>query len=389
MPLAHAIRTELETLDETGMRRHLRPVPAVGPRVVLDGRECLHCASNDYLGLATHPALKRAAAQAVAHYGTGSGASRLVTGTLPIHQQAEAAFAAFKHAPSALLLPTGFMANLAVLTSLAGEGDLIVQDKLNHASLIDAAKFSGATVRTFPHLNYEKAERLLAEATGMRRKFLVTDSIFSMDGDCADLRRCADLCEKYNAILVVDEAHGTGVLGTTGAGLIEALGLTGHPSIKAGVVVSTASKALGSLGGMVTASQAVIDTLVNRGRAFIYTTAAAPAQAASLLAAVEVVRAQPERRERLQAMSAQVRAALAQNGWALPPSDFATPIIPLLAGSAEAALALADQLRRQNILAIAVRPPTVPPNSARVRITLRADFSDQEVARLIGAIGRK
>lgn len=389
MPLADRLQAELDALAAAGLRRDLRQVPSVGPRVVLDGREFLHCASNDYLGLATHPTLKRAAVQAAEQYGTGSGASRLVTGTLPIHAQAEAAFAAFKHAQAALLLPTGFMANLAVLTALAGEGDLIVQDKLNHASLIDAAKFSGATVRTFPHLGYDKARRLLEEAGDARRKFLVTDSIFSMDGDCADLRRCVALCEEHGATLVVDEAHGSGVLGATGAGLIEALGLSDHPVVRAGVVVSTASKALGGLGGIVTASQVVVDTLVNRGRAFIYTTAVPPGQAAALLAALDVVREEPVRRGRLRQISEHARSVLACHGWELPPSELPTPIIPLLAGSAEAALALAERLNGQGILAVAVRPPTVPPNAARVRITLRSDFSDGDVERLLAAIGRK
>lgn len=387
--LADDLRFNLAGLDASGLRRKLRPVPAVGPRVTLDGAELLHCASNDYLGLATHPALRQAAVEATEQYGTGAGASRLVTGTLPIHQEAETAFAAFKHAEAALLMPTGFMANLAVLTALAGEDDLIVQDKLNHASLIDAAKFSGACVRTFPHLGYGKAERLLAESDGFRRKFLVTDSVFSMDGDTADLRRCADLCQQYGAILVVDEAHGSGVLGASGAGLIEESGLTDHPAVMAGVVVSTASKALGGLGGMVSASKAVIDTLVNGGRPFVYTTAVPPAQAATLLAALRVVRDEPQRRTRLRALGARVRQELAALGWELPPACVQTPIIPLLAGSAEAALSLAGRLHERGILAVAVRPPTVPPNSARVRITLRSDFSDAEVTRLIEAIGPK
>lgn len=389
MSLSADLQADLDALAATGLRRECRVFSGVGKWVEAPGapRPLLHGASNDYLGLAGHPALKRAAAEAAAQFGTGAGASRLITGTLPPHAAAEAAFAAFKHAQAALLLPTGFMANLAVLTALAGEGDLIVQDKLNHASLVDGAKFSGATVRTFPHLGYDKADRLLSDGASFRRKFLVTDSVFSMDGDVADLRRCADLCAAHGATLVVDEAHGTGVFGATGAGVIEELGLADHPAIKDGVVVSTASKALGGLGGIVTASRAVIDTLVHKGRPFIYTTSVPPAQAAALSAAVAQVQGDAAPRLRLRAMAAHARETLAARGWVLPPAALPTPIIPLVTGSAESALALADRLKARGILALAVRPPTVAPGAARVRLTLRADFNDDEVALILDAVG--
>lgn len=389
MPLSLDLQTDLDAMASAGLRRECRVFSGAGKWVEVSGcpRPLLHCASNDYLGLAIHPALRQAATEAVVRFGTGAGASRLITGTLPPHAAAETAFADFKHAEAALLLPTGFVANLAVLTTLAGEGDLIVQDKLNHASLIDAAKFSGATVRTFPHLGYDKAARLLAEAGNARRKFLVTDSVFSMDGDAADLRRCAELCVAHGATLVVDEAHGTGVFGASGAGVIEEMGLTDHPAVKEGVVVSTVSKALGGLGGVVTGSRAVIETLVHKGRPFIYTTSVPPAQAAALAAAVAQVRSDAAPRLRLRHMAAQVRDALAARGWELPPSLLPTPIIPLVTGSAESALALADRLKGRGILALAVRPPTVAPGASRVRLTLRADFTDAEVAHILDAVG--
>ncbi|MFW6060332.1 MAG: aminotransferase class I/II-fold pyridoxal phosphate-dependent enzyme, partial [Phycisphaeraceae bacterium] len=318
--------------------------------------------------------------------------------------------ATFKHAPAALLLPTGYMANLAVLTALAGPGDLVCLDKLNHASLIDAARATGATVRTFPHLHYARLERLLArcdEATRLAaspprppRRFIVTDTIFSMDGDAADLPALCDLADQYDATLIVDEAHATGVLGDTGAGLCEAQ----HVTHRVPIVVSTASKALGSLGGIVTASQPVIDTLINRARPLIYTTAVPPAQAAAIGAALEVIRDEPWRRQRLAQMSQQLRTDLLNDGWTLSPTDSAitednrqsaignrqspAPIIPLIVQTPERALHLADHLQRAGFLAVAIRPPTVPPNTARVRLSLRADLTDDDLAQLRTALAR-
>lgn len=351
----------------------------------------VNLAGNDYLALADHPHLKEAATTAIEKYGAGSGASRLVTGHLPLHEQVEKRCARFKHAEAALLTPTGFMANLAVLTTLAGEGDLICMDKLNHASLIDAARASGAAVRVFGHRNYDKLDRLLArfaahggelqeDASRAPRAFIVTDSVFSMDGDVADLPVICDLADRRNAIVVVDEAHATGVLGETGSGLCERQGV----SERVDVVISTASKALGGLGGIVTARQVVIDTLVNHARSFIYTTAAAPAQVAALDAALDIVRDEPARRQHVLNLAARLRAALAAA--VLPTAksgdDVATPIIPIIVGAPEAALALGAHLGEHGYHAPAIRPPTVPPGAARVRICLRADLDVEDVDNL-------
>lgn len=356
------------------------------------GPPLLNLAGNDYLALSNHPALIAAAVAATQRAGTGAGASRLVCGTAPVHAACERRFAAFKHAEAALLFPTGYAANLGLLSALARPGDRVVQDRLNHASLIDAAQTSGADVRTVAHGHdgHAKAARLLAvhrAASPNARRFVVTDAVFSMDGDAADTPGLLALCDAYDAWLILDEAHGTGVLGPTGAGLAEAAGVADHPRLLASV--STGSKALGGLGGVVTARRVVIDTLVNHARTLIYTTAPPPAQAAALTAAIDVVAAEPERRARLREISLTLRDALAARGWAgVTSGKHVTPIVPLHVGTADAALALADRLEQAGVLAVAIRPPTVPPGTARVRLSLRCDLTDGDLTRVIDAVGR-
>lgn len=411
-----ALNAELATLRAGCAQRSLHDAAATGKWVRRDGQQLLNLAGNDYLGLAQHPAVTAAAVEAIQRFGVGSGASRLVTGTHPAHTRLEQRFAAFKHAPAALLFPTGYTANLAVLTTLARPGDTILQDKLNHASLLDAARFSGAAVRTFPHRGYEKLETLLtrlrpggrndtdrqhavhdrrnassnraapphparAPNTTPPRVFIVTDSVFSMDGDLADLPRLVALAQRHDAILVVDEAHATGVLGDTGAGLAEMQGVAGQIDL----TMSTASKALGSLGGIVTGSRAVIDTLINRARPLIYTTAGPASQPAAIAAALDIVQHEPHRRARLRDLSQTVRAGLRERGWSV--TEDPTPIIPLVTGDNAAALALAKRLRDAGVLGVAIRPPTVPPGAARVRLSLRADLDDADTTALFAAVG--
>ena len=395
--LDEQLLADLSERDAASLRRRLSAVPSGGRLIRVGGRDLLNLSGNDYLALSDHPRLKAAAIDAIERSGTGSGSSRLVTGTLEWHEKVEAEFAVFKHAPAALILPTGYMANLAVLTALARRGDLICIDKLCHASLIDAAYASGATVRVYPHGDMGKLERLLSRANLRHentplstphapRRFIVTDSVFSMDGDAADLPALCDLAQCYDATTIVDEAHGTGVLGDGGTGLCEAQGVTERVD----VVVSTASKALGGLGGIVTASQAVIDTLVNRARSLIYTTAVPPAQVAAIGEAVRVVRDEPWRRQRLAELAERLSVALSDTGL-LPPAktqgiNRVTPIFPLMTGTSQAALTLAQRLREQGVMAVAIRPPTVPKGAARVRLSLRADLTDDDLARVIAAI---
>lgn len=371
----HDLTDDLHRRQKASLLRRLRPVRVEGRFVHVAGRQLVNLAGNDYLALARHERLKQAATEAILAHGVGAGASRLVSGHAPWHVQVERQFADFKHAEAALLCPAGYMANHAALTALAGERDLIGLDKLNHASLLDAALASGATCRIYPHRQLAKLERLLQKPA--RRKLIVTDSVFSMDGDVADLPALCDLADRYDAILVVDEAHGTGVLGDRGSGLCEAQGV----SDRVDVVISTASKALGGLGGIVTARQEVIDTLVNHARSFIYTTAVPPAQAAALAAALEVVRDEPWRRHRVREHALRLRTMLGMDS-ALP-----TPIVPVHAGSAEDAGRLADHLEKHGFFSPAIRPPTVPPGAARVRICLRADLETEDVERIIAALG--
>lgn len=380
-PALDSLRESLAMRRSQGLYRALHTVDRCGPRVVCGGRELVNLASNDYLGLATHPRVCRAAAEAAERYGAGAGSSPLVAGHLEVHERVEKRLAVFKHAEAALLLPTGFMANLAALTSLAGEGDVVLLDKLCHASLIDAARASGARVRVFPHLGYEKLERLLERYGGAGRRLIVTDSVFSMDGDCADLPRLCDLRDRHDALLVVDEAHGTGVLGATGGGLAELQGVAGRVD----VTVTTCGKALGSLGGVVSGPGVVIETLVNFARSYIYATAAAPAQAAAIEAALDVLRDEPERRARLAELTAHVRGALRERGWNV--SQDPTPIVPLVVGESEAAVRMAQTLEKKGFLVPAIRPPTVAKGSARLRLSLRADLEDADVAGLIEAVG--
>ena len=426
MSFRKQLQNELDTLEAMSMLRKLRVVRNNGALVrVLDqetgsfDRELVNLASNDYLGISDHPHIKEAVAKAVRKWGTGSGASKLVTGHSGLHADVEKSFASFKHAEAAILFPTGFMANLAVLTALAGPGDLICLDKLVHASLIDAARASGADVRTFPHLGYDKGGKLekllkrhlnqagggcepgnnkideqnaeglagISEAVQRRpRRFIVTDSVFSMDGDVAQLDFLHTFAKEFDAVLVVDEAHGTGVLGEDGSGLAEAQGVED----KVDVTISTASKALGGLGGMVTADKLICDTILNHGRSIIYTTSIPPGQAAAIKAAVEVVKMEPQRRKQLHNMCLRFRCALVEQGWTLPELRDAgevTPIFPLTLGSASGAIEASESLIAQGFLAPAIRQPTVGPGSERVRISLRADMGESALKRLIAATG--
>lgn len=393
IPWIGQLSDELAEREQGGLLRGLESCTVRGKWVERGGRRLLNLAGNDYLALTDHSTLKTAAQAAIEEHGTGSGASRLVTGHRLIHERVEKRFATFKHAEAALLLPTGYMANLAVITTLARPGDLICIDKLNHASIIDAAQASGATVRVFPHLNIDKLARLLERnaaspdtprhSSSTPRSFIITDAIFSMDGDVADLPGLCDLADKHGATLIVDDAHGTGVLGENGAGLCEAQGVADRVDI----VISTASKALGGLGGVVTGPRLVIEALVNAARSFIYTTAVPPAQAAVIEAALDVVRDEPERRCRLAETAGRIRDTAAESGL-LPesllshePSQAATtPIVPLIVGEPEVALGLSQSMAAAGIHCPAIRPPTVPRGTSRVRLSLRADLDDDDVS---------
>ena len=396
-PWLERLRKDLTDLRAQGLFRQRRCVDRPGRRVCIDGQSLINLASNDYLALATDPRLVQAAVTAIEAYGTGSGASALVSGHLTIHRRVERRFAQFKGAQAALLCPTGYMANLAVMTALAGPGDLICLDKLVHASLHDAARASGAEVRVFPHRQTHKLCRLLersrakggiagrAGSTGTR--FIVTDSVFSMDGDLADLPTLCDVAQSYDAIFMVDEAHATGVLGPTGAGLVEAQGVADRVD----VVVSTAGKALGGAGAVITSCPEIIETIVNRARSYIYTTACPAATAATIDAALDVVRDEPWRRADLACLAMGLRRELRSAGWltddlASESSVAQTPIVPVIVGQAETAMALSAHLKQAGFFAPAMRPPTVARGTSRIRLSLRADLRHEDLDRLVAAL---
>jgi 8-amino-7-oxononanoate synthase len=373
--MLETLARELQGLAAQDLRRHLRQVEDLlpGGRVRMGGRVLLNLSSNDYLGLSQDPRLIAATREAAARWGVGSGASRLVVGHLALHKEIEAQIAAFKKTEAAVVFSTGYMANLGVISALAGPGDTVFCDKLNHASIYDGIKLSGAKLARYPHRDLNRLEALLQQA-GPGKKLMVTDSIFSVDGDLAPLGGLVDLKERYGAALMVDEAHATGVLGPTGAGLAEALGLTARIEVHLG----TFSKALGSLGGYVAGDRRLIDYLHNRARSFIYSTAMPPPVLGAIGAALNLVAQEPERREYLLAEAATFRRELVQAGFDILGSE--TQIIPALVGENAPTLEFAARLRERGLMAVALRPPTVPPGRSRVRFSLSAAHSREDLA---------
>lgn len=370
---------ELEALRTRTLHRSLVDVEsAPGPELRIGGRSYLCFASNDYLGLAADPRVRAGAIAAVTEFGAGAGGSRLITGNTSLHRQLEGALAALKGTEEAIVFSSGYAANLGTIGALAGHGDAVFSDALNHASIIDGCRLSGATVHVYPHRD-TAALRALLQATEARRRLIVTDSVFSMDGDLAPLPALADLAEEFGCMLMVDEAHATGVLGETGSGAVEHFGLSGRVPI----LMGTLSKALASLGGYVAGEARLVDYLRNRARAFIYTTGLPPAAAGAALAAIEVVHQEPERRTHVLSLAQSLSRRLRELGYETPLTDSA--ILPVLAGDSQRALALAAGLRERGIFAPAVRPPTVPEGSARIRLSLMATHTEQQVERLIQA----
>ncbi|HDZ22655.1 hypothetical protein LCGC14_0335520 [marine sediment metagenome] len=349
----------------------------VGARVVVGGREVVCLCSNDYLGLAADEAVKAAAIEAINTWGVGAGASRLVSGTLQVHQQLEQRLAAFKGAQAAVVTSTGWMANHVAICALAGAGDLILCDKLDHASILDAARQSRAAVRTYAHGDRGRLRRLLERhRADYRECLIVTDSLFSMDGDLAPLEELVELKNRFDAKLMIDEAHATGVFGQTGRGVAEHLGVDEHID----VTVGTLSKALGAMGGFVAGPEVVIDVIRNTGRAYMYTTALPPAMCAAVLAGLDIVRDQPQRRQKLLAMAAELRDRLGAGG--LSTLSSASQIIPVVIGGAAEAVAVSGRLLSEGFLIPAIRPPSVPPGASRLRISLCANHDPQDLARL-------
>lgn len=423
--MAHTdfIRETLDDLRAKGLYRCLVALgSAAGPHVEIGGGTVLQFASNNYLGLANDPRVKEAARAALERWGWGAGASRLVSGHTEAHARLEADLAAFKHTEAALVFPTGYMTNLGVVTALVGRGDTVIMDRANHASLYDAVRLAGAALVRYPQADAGAAGRLLEKHRGAAgRRLLVTDTVFSMDGRCAPLTELAELCRRENCMLLLDEAHATGVLGPTGAGLAEALekrGKRGHSTFSGGArasspsaenpekvecplfvaagsvtaSVGTLSKALGGIGGFVTASRDVCDLIVNRARPFIYTTALPAAACEAARAALRIVRTEPGGRRRLLDLSKRLRTRLLEEGFDIsiekPGASVSTPIVPIILGGPERALAFAAALLEGGIFCPAIRPPTVPPGTSRLRISLTVEHTDEDVERLLSALAR-
>jgi 8-amino-7-oxononanoate synthase len=369
----------LTKLREQSLFRELRTIDEVQGAVVRIGdRFLVNFASNDYLGLSQDPSVKAAAKDAIDRFGAGSGASRLVTGTEYPHTRFEEEIAAFKSAESALLFSSGYAAAIGTVTSLVGPGDIVILDKLAHACLIDGAKLSGAWVRVFPHNNVAKLKHHLAwarETYPQAKTLVVTESIFSMDGDFGNLEAIVDLKTEYQALLLVDEAHATGVIGPRGAGWIAALGLAGQVDIQMG----TLSKALGASGGFICGAKKLIQLLVNRARSFIYSTALPPSSAAAASAALEIVRsgAGDTLRSRLWSNVRALARCLAPGPRELP--DPISPIFPVMVGDEQRSLDLARTLYANGFLAPAIRYPTVARGSARLRIAVSAVHSLEQI----------
>jgi glycine C-acetyltransferase len=378
--LKEILKAKLDDVEQRGLLRRLRLISgAQESAVVLDGREVVLLSSNNYLGLANHPALKRAAQEAIERLGCSAGASRLISGHMETHQALEEQLASFKKTEAALVFPSGYHANVGVLSALLGPGDVVFSDALNHASIIDGCRLSRATVCVFRHGDTQHLETLLAEAPTSGHRLIVTDSVFSMDGDVAPLTAMVTLARQYNAWVMVDEAHGTGVFGAHGAGVAEALGLENDIDIHMG----TLGKALGGFGAYVAGSRELIDWLINRARSFVYTTGIPPAVAAAAHAAIDLVQREPDRRRRLWDNAAFFLQGLTALGYKVGPTQ--SPILPVMIGDAATTMKLAAALVQRGVFAQGIRPPTVPIGASRLRVTPMATHTRAQLANALEA----
>ncbi|WP_426701718.1 8-amino-7-oxononanoate synthase [Rhodanobacter sp. Col0626] len=379
--LLQRLATHTVEREHAQLRRRLRTIDHVdGPWLHSGSQRLLSFCSNDYLGLAQHPQLVAALTRAAREEGVGSTSAHLICGHRSAHAELEEALAVWTGRERALLFSTGYMANLGVLQALLARGDVCVQDKLNHACLLDGAQLSGAELKRYPHADVTAAARQLASHP-TAAALLATDGVFSMDGDVAPLRELASLCALEGATLMVDDAHGFGVLGDDGAGSLSAAQLGQH---EVPLLMATLGKALGCSGAFVAGPDALIEGLIQFARPYIYTTAMPPALAAAALEAVQVARSETWRRDKLAGLIARFRHGAAELG--LPLAHSASAIQPLLLGSADTALGAAQALERQGLLVTAIRPPTVPAGQARLRITLSAAHEEAHVDRLLGAL---
>ena len=372
--LDDALGPQLIQLDAQHLRRTLRTFSSSpGPRVSLDGRDVIQLSSNDYLGLAADPRLGRAAAAAISRFGCGSGSSRLVGGTIELHAELEQALADLKMTAASLVFTSGYHANVGVISALVGAGDVIFSDERNHASLIDGCRLSRARVHVYRHCDVEHLDQLLESVQGGGRRLVLTETVFSMDGDIAPLRELVETARRWDAWILVDEAHATGVFGSRGGGLVEELDLASGVDVQIG----TLGKALGSLGAFAAGSRTLADWLTNSARTFIYTTSLAPPAVAAAREAVRIVQREPERRQRLWDNIALIRSRLTELGFRIGMGR--SPIVPLFVGDTAQAVSLSEGLLARGVFVPAIRPPTVPAGTARLRIAPMATHSRDDL----------
>jgi 8-amino-7-oxononanoate synthase len=375
------IEARLQELEAIGLHRCTRLISGPqGPSVLVDGNPALLLCSNNYLGLADHPVVREAAAEAAMRWGAGAGASRLVSGTMTPHRRLEERLAAFKGREAAVLFGSGYLANLGVIATLARPGDVVFSDALNHASIIDGCRLSRAEIFVYDHCDTEHLEWGLARAKG-RGALIVTDGVFSMDGDVAPLTELVELAERYGVRLMVDEAHGTGALGPGGRGAVAEAGVEDEVD----VVVGTLGKALGSYGAFAACDGAMARYLINAARTFIFSTAPPPPAAAAALAALELLEKRPQMVQRLSANAAILRGALMAQG--LDVGDSRTQIIPLIVGEAALAVEICERALGRGVFAQAIRPPTVPVNTSRLRLAVMASHREAELRTAAGVLG--
>jgi len=366
--------------EEHLYRTRLNVASGCSSTLSVEGRSLINFCSNDYLGLASHPDIVKALKQAADLYGTGSGASHLVSGHSVVHQKLEEQLAEYTGRPRALLFSTGYMANIGAINALIGRRDLVLQDQLNHASLLDGGRLSQADFKRYKHVDMASLEQRL-EQSSAERKLIVTDGVFSMDGNLAPLREISSLAKKHSAWLMVDDAHGVGVLGQQGGGLVEELNMSVD---QVPVLVGTLGKSFGTFGAFVAGSEALIETLIQYSRSYIYTTALPPAIAAATIASLKIVREETWRRDKLGLLIARFRSGAEQIGLQLAESN--TPIQPVLINDDEKVMQVGQKLRAAGFLVGAIRPPTVPVGTGRLRITFSADHSEEQVDQLVAAL---
>ena len=374
---------QLRELEVQGLALHPRTLEREqAARTRFDGREVINLASNNYLGLAAHPRLRQAAAEAALEFGAGTAAVRTIAGSMTMHRELELRFAEFKGSEDALMFQSGFTANSGTVAAILSRDDVIVSDELNHASIIDGARLSRAGIKVFPHRDVEAAERLLAESTGAARRLLITDGVFSMEGDIAPLPALVEVAERHGAIMMVDDAHASGVLGRGGSGTVDHFDLHGRVDVQVG----TLSKAIGVLGGFIAGPTQLIEWLVNRGRPYLFSTSAPPAVVAACIAALDVMRDEPQRLERLWERTRFFKDGLHSLGFDTGASE--TPITPVISGDEERTQELARRLFQEGVFAPAIVYPTVARGRARVRTIVTADHSEEDLKEALQAFER-